>query len=393
MTRRGRVGWAAGVAVLVAAGVLWLRRESPAPVPAEPPTMAVPSGAAPASDPVAATASAAAQAPQPFASSAPRADVPASALGTGPVVTAASASPPGAASWQLCGLGAVPAPPGAAPLNGDLPDLPAPLGRHALDAVRERTAAALRLGDLRARAAATLLKPDAVPDSADAWRASADPAVLLWARARCPADADGAACRLALVQAAVRAEPSNAEPWVALLAEDPTQLDTVWQRVLQADRWESHFGTFTATVMAAVPADVPAYLRMMLAVESFGIESTLPLPPLAPLLRRCAGRGGAEAPERRAECDRLAHLLTERSDTLLVAGIGRRVAETAGWPPERLAALEAEQKALQARTRALAPDPEQPLGCAGTQAFLGYLQRLPQGGELAALRSLPPATR
>ena len=92
------------------------------------------------------------------------------------------------------------------------------------------------------------------------------------------------------------------------------------------------------------------------------------------------------------ECDRLAQLLTQRSDTLLLAGVGRRVAEAAGWPPERLAAVDQELQTLRERTSKLEPDPRQPLGCASTQAFLGYLRQLPQGGEMAALRALARST-
>ena len=138
----------------------------------------------------------------------------------------------------------------------------------------------------------------------------------------------------------------------------------------------------TATVRAVLPPYLPPYLGVQIASEAFVLDGAL-MDNVSAVLRRC-GRA-ALAPQRapRADCDRLAHLMVERGDSVLVALLGLRVAEGAGWPAPQVAALRKELEAL----RTPFADWAQPHGCAAAQAQGRYFDTLAREGELAAMRA------
>lgn len=320
------------------------------------------------------------------------------------VPPAVAVSPPPAPREEVCGVGTVPMQalrpsslPTGVTVSPGLHELPDHLGRHALDAARQRVLAVLDRGSVPQRVAASVWRdvaaagvaaPRAGPAEAEALvreaAAGADVAAVGAALRLCDRLPDAAACERLLVAAARRLDPGNARWHALVLAEAPGDA-AAWRALLQAPAWRSGFGETLASVRPALPADLPPYLQHMLAYEALTLEMTR-LDNLAPSMRRCRldGPPGERAP--RADCDRLAQLLLDRSDTLLMRMFGLRTAETAGWPVDRLQPLRAELDTLQ---RAMHPlEARHPLGCAAVQASARYFDDLAREGELAALRAL-----
>lgn len=300
---------------------------------------------------------------------------------------------------HLCGLGTVPRLRAIDPMRPDpLVQWPDHAVRLPLQVARERAWATLESGGLRqrlvARAWRDLQSRLGAPGSLDAAvsaalvqeaAASGDPVAHGTALRLCHHLPDPVGCQSLLVAAALRADPGNAR-WHAQRLPLAADAPAAWESLLQARAWRSDFGEMTAIVRASLPPDLPRYLSHMLAFEGFALDAAL-VDNLSPAMRRCRLDSPAADRAPREDCDRLAHLMVERSDTLLTVTLGRRAAEAAGWPPERLAALNQDIEALR-----VDPVPQQhrvqPLGCTAIDATERYFDDLARDGELATLRAL-----
>jgi len=335
----------------------------------------------------------------------PAADTPYSPGRLPPTGAPFPAATRGPAVVDLCGLGRMPV--GAAavgltpPADNDddapiavasLQTLPAPVGEQPLAQARARMLAALRQGDARARVAALLLDRPAADDPAAQldWARtvlglalqSGDPAALAWATEACGPQPDGAACRLGLIHARLRQEPDNAYHWAALADEDPSAADDAWQGLLRARRWLERPQALVLSSQAALPADLPGYLRLGLGTEVRARAASLPSPGEGFVLDRCQ----QPLPGRREQCDALAGLM-QHSDALQTLTEAASVAQAAGWPAERLNQLRREFQDLAHAPPAWQADPGQPLACASVDAWQRHLTQLTQVGELATLRA------
>lgn len=314
-----------------------------------------------------------------------------------PRAAARAASVAAGETVDLCGVGPVPVLHEPDPTRpGPLAGLPDHLGRHALEAARQRTLTQMERGSLRQRVAAWLWRdlhaPPGNTDRAGAQRlvhealASQDALAQGTAASRlCTALDEPAACTRALLEAALRSDPGNAR-WHALAMVQGSEPS--WQALLQAPAWRSDLGQLAAGVRTALPPDLPPYLATALLVEGLGLDFSV-MDNVGPVLRRCLPNAPPAERAPRADCDRLAHLMVERSDTLLTLLLGLKVAADAGWPADTVASLRAEADALQAAGVQSEQDQGQPLGCAAGQAFERYVDTLAREGELAALRALP----
>lgn len=315
---------------------------------------------------------------------------PPAALPAAPEAAPAAAAPVAA---ELCGVGSVKpaAGSGEQPL---LARLPGPLGRHAVDDARQAALRALAAGDARQRAAAWLLaQPEGegvrAEDSA-AWAggfvaealASRDPQALRWAGQACRFMADGPACRHALARARVQAEPANAAHWVDWAHEEPEATEAAWAGLQQSSYWREGTATLTGAVRRGLPPQLPGYLSGTLLVDVSGREAAMQGMVTDLIDERCAAPGGPH----HAACDRLAHLMLERSDSVLTLWQGRKLAQRLGWPEATLQAVEREVRALTQAWAEAPPDEGRLLGCAQVEAMSAQVAAFEQDGELAALR-------
>lgn len=305
--------------------------------------------------------------------------------------------PTAAPPVELCGLGRVlltaPAPAGDDP--PDLGDLPGPIGEQALAQARGAMLARLRHGDARQRAIALLLArpPDEPADAARAWatellglaRQSGLPELLHRAEPACAHQESPGACRLALVRERLRLEPDNAAHWAALADEDPAAGDEAWAGLLRARRWQERPQSLMLAAQAALPPDLPGYLRLALARDMKLRIQPSPSAGEGFVLERCL----QPDPGRAAACVELALLLSQRSDSLRTLPEAAAVAQAAGLPADRVQALRREFHDLLRADPLDPPLPEAhpaPLSCARLQAWQQHLDDTVRLGELGALR-------
>ena len=307
----------------------------------------------------------------------------------GPTIPSTSATTvqPASPVWDLCGIGRlpIPMPHSAAASAAELTELPAHLGSMAAARLAEQVLAELSQGTLRQRAAALILNADAERAPAAAAQVaqlaltSNDPVVLSWAWSRCHGNP---ACARPLARAWAQAEPDNAVPWLAWWNSDPAVATEARARIAVAKRFALNWGSLLQTTQPVLAAsDAAPYLRMMLQTYVIGFDAALSWPSFVPLTTMCnpAPKPGSEA---QAACSAVAELLVDRSDTLLAYIIGSRMAESAGWPPERLTRLRAERKRIDAVRGELPLDEKQPLSCESVALSDRYWSQIFDLGEL-----------
>ncbi len=309
------------------------------------------------------------------------------------------ASTPGPVVVDLCGLGRVVVPARSNEEPGSpLAQLPAPLGRHALHEAQARLAQALGAGDAKQRVAARLLLEPTEDDAAvqAAWAralladalASRDAQALRWAGAACPFVEDESQCKRQLARARVQAEPANALHWLDWANDEPEAADAAWAGLLRARYWREQPLGLAAASMRALSADVPGYLRSTLAVDAMARDASYPAPPISLLLERCSARpgGGPATSVASGDCERLARMLLERSDSVQALMLGRELGEHIGWPAERVRRLDEEVEALQKQEAHWAVDARRPLACETVDSQASHIAAVEREGELAVLR-------
>ncbi|MBL8343265.1 MAG: hypothetical protein JNL30_17495 [Rubrivivax sp.] len=315
-----------------------------------------------------------------------------------------TAAPAGPVAFELCGLGRIVVPPNAARAASStaasaatampLGELPAPVGRFALQEAQDRLMQVLAAGDARQRVAARLLRQpgDEDPGAVAAWArglvadalASRDAQAMRWAGAACPFVDDDIGCRRRLLRARTQADPANALHWLEWLGDEPEAADAAWAGLARAQHWREQPLGLAGVLMRTVAPDVPGYVQATMAVEAMAHDAAFPAPPLAPVLERCAARGGAAAAA--AGCEHFARLLVERGDSVQALMLGRELGERIGWPAEQLQLLEHEVQALQRQEVHWAVDAQRPLGCETVQGQGGHIAAVEREGELAVLR-------
>lgn len=334
-------------------------------------------------------------APEAPAASADAARPPAEAASA---LAAAMAPPTRESAWEFCGASfTVPRPLDRTPPSSAAEVfalLPPEAGAQALAAARQRLLTSLQASvDVRARGAGIVLKDAAAataaqrslagPAMARLARQSDDAVVMGWAVSLCQSAGGPDPCSGLDGSDWQALESDNAAASVALIVGEPDAKSEVMQTLPQAARYWLHAGQLTTAAIQATPSSEPGYLRLALALEAAAQEATLlePLSKGAPDLCRPQPLAGTPA---QRQCDALARLMLDSSDSLRTRAVGLKVAELAGWSAGRLATLRAEQDALAALSPAY--DPQQPFSCASVEAGLRWFQDVAREGEPSSLR-------
>jgi hypothetical protein len=223
--------------------------------------------------------------------------------------------------------------------------------------------------------------------------AATDPRVYALAFNACGGNkhADGA-CQLLNAAQWARLDPTNATPWLHVLAaarerNDRAGQDEALHRIATAQRSEVGFFAVPGLIANAAPAgDAPALLASWtMALESVVMQ---PRPSYQPLLTACRSETLRDA-NRRQTCSAIATLLTDSADTLIERGIGATLGQQLGWPAERNDSLRGSYRAYaEHRAAMLTPGPGgSHFGCAGLRRGLEmFRQSAARGGEMGGLR-------
>jgi hypothetical protein len=197
-----------------------------------------------------------------------------------------------------------------------------------------------RSPDPRTRAAALLARDEREPLAAMA-RLTSDPTVYAMALQAChrdganPGHSGAASCAALSAQQLARLDPDNVAPWLWLAAEALQRNDTqgvaeaVYRASLARESRLREFG-FADLALSALPADWPPREAMLAGARVLEIHAALALPSYVAVVQHCAKERMQDA-NLQQTCERLARVLTQRGDTLVDYGIGRRLGERAGW--------------------------------------------------------------
>jgi hypothetical protein len=194
------------------------------------------------------------------------------------------------------------------------------------------------------------------------------------------------ACASLRAEAWAERDPGNAFPWLA--AAGTSQLDTLRraqyiERALAADALRSSWGALHAVMAKAAPPREEALDRSARFFEAASADATVAISH-SNLVAHCSEaelRQGA----RRQQCERLATFLTERSDSLLMAGLGQTIGRRLGWSEDRLQRLTDDLQSLQERM----PADGAMSGCDGLARAEAYFADVAKYGEIGALRRRP----
>lgn len=195
------------------------------------------------------------------------------------------------------------------------------------------------------------------------------------------------ACASLRAEAWAERDPGNAFPWLA--AAGTAELDALRraqyvERALAADTLRSNWGAMHAVLARAAPPQEEALDRSARFFEAASADATVATAH-SNLVAHCSEaelRQGA----RRQQCERLATFLTERSDSLLMAGLGHSIGRRLGWSEDRLQRLTDELQSLQDR---MPPDGAM-AGCEGLGRAEAFFADVAKYGEIGALRRRQP---
>jgi hypothetical protein len=223
--------------------------------------------------------------------------------------------------------------------------------------------------------------------------AAGDARVYALAFNTCGADKRGdGACQLLNAAQWARLDPTNATPWLHVLAaarerNDRAGQDEALHRIATAQRSEVGFFAVPGLIANAAPADDVSVLlaTWTMALESIAMQR---LPSYQPLLAACRSDALRDA-NRRQTCNAIATLLTDSADSLIERGTGATLGQQLGWSAERNDSLRGLYRAYaEHRGAMLTSGPGgSHFGCSDLRRGLDVFRRstLP-GGEMGGLR-------
>jgi hypothetical protein len=216
-------------------------------------------------------------------------------------------------------------------------------------------------------------------------QASPDPALLHWALGLCAFPGAPASCGGLSAEDAVRRAPEDLANWLLLVQIDPTQTVRALKGAVAATQF-SPSPSLLPWVSAALPPDLPAYLRHMLLLEAHGMQMAVDgtSSGLSSLSRHCRASGAD-----RAACLALAETLEQQAPDLIALMHSRVIGQGQGWPAQRVEAARARSHALTndlIRLGVFQGQPEQLLSCASIERSEVALRELATYGELGAIR-------
>lgn len=200
----------------------------------------------------------------------------------------------------------------------------------------------------------------------------------------------GGACQLIDARQWARLDPDNANPWLHVLTDASQRKDRAMQdealyRIAASRRSTTYFMALPGAIAGIDTPDAPSTAAVMaLAVDTLGTTAAFAFPGYATMLGTCRGDELKDA-NRRQNCEAIAALMTDRSDSLLERGIGARMSVNLGAPESRADEIRGEINgyANSVQLAAFVPD-NAALDC---RAMHRDLQRLTQWAAVGEVQS------
>jgi hypothetical protein len=224
--------------------------------------------------------------------------------------------------------------------------------------------------------------------------ATKDGAIYALAHAKCITRLEDIAAQSACPQLSLddwtRADADNAVPWLQLAAKarregDGTAEAAAMAHAAQAHRYESYIHSLLSFGQTAIPDDITAADRWILATQVIGAEAAMPMP-YQPLFQYCSRDAQSDLAVG-LQCNALAELMVTNGGTLLDLSAGRSLGARIGWPAQRVDKLTQEMKAsMQAISEMTGTDPTQQWSCDSVARGNAYVSQLQELGERGLAR-------
>jgi hypothetical protein len=222
-----------------------------------------------------------------------------------------------------------------------------------------------------------------------------DPAIFALAIAKCTKGVDDFAAPVACPQLTLdqwtRADPDNAVPWLQLAANARSKNNSAaeaaaFAHAAQAHRYESYKWSMFAFAESAMPGGITAAEQWFLTEQTLGVEAAMPMPYITGP-KYCSREAASDATVLR-QCNAMADLLMNKSNSLLEFSLGKSLGARIGWPAEVIDALTQQLNAsMEALDRMAPSDPNDQWSCdsvARGNAFISEWNRLGQRGLATA---------
>ncbi len=218
---------------------------------------------------------------------------------------------------------------------------------------------------------------------------SQSPFVYSLALHACDRARGSGACQMLSAEQWARLDPTNAAPWIRVLdrankEQDASGAANAMYRITQSGMNDSRVMGVAQRSLQQMPADLPAAVKLSLSSESMVQGFSSPSASSA-LMRYCDTTAVVDA-NRRQACAGAAEVLTQRSATLFDVAMGTRIGERAGWPAERVQALQDERDAALGQALQTSGEGEKFFGCASVERQQRHIGSIASLGEMGALR-------
>lgn len=203
------------------------------------------------------------------------------------------------------------------------------------------------------------------------------------------ANDEASACRMLSAEQWARLDPGNAVPWMSVMDQarargDHAAVGEALYRVSQARTVNAGIGHFAALLLERLPASIGALEALELANETFAIEMQAPAGWYGALRQACSPARQRDS-NLQQQCHAAAETMWRLARSPLELSVALQVGSAAGWPAERLQALDDERVALGQAGAAAVGDVS--MTCESLRHQARHLQQMGQSGEVAAQRA------
>ena len=224
-----------------------------------------------------------------------------------------------------------------------------------------------------------------------------DPAVFAIASRACDTDLGKAApgdCQKLTLQRWTQLDSDNAEPWLLLAADAhskgalDTESDAV-EHAAAAHSFNNYGDSLYAFSAPSLPNDATPFERAWLAAQLIGFVAAWPRPEYGYLRTHCPSTALQDDRVRR-QCEALANLLLNKSNTILDLSMSRVMGQQLGWPQPRLDRMKEETNALMMTSWEDLGTPS--WTCRRVDHYNEYFDQLSRMSELAVARQAAART-
>lgn len=200
---------------------------------------------------------------------------------------------------------------------------------------------------------------------------------------------DASTCRMLSAEQWARLDPANAVPWMSVMDQarargDQAGADEALYRVSQARTVNAGIGRFAALLLDRLPPSLGPLEALELANETFAIEMQAPAGWYGALRQACSPSRQRDG-NRQQQCHAAAEALWRFGSSPLELAVALQIGTAAGWPAERLRALDDERVALGQAGAAAVSDVS--MTCESLRNQARHLQQVGRAGEVAVQRA------